>query len=94
MQRVVGEGDDVPSKRRHIHGGEEGVQLLGGRRRTLRRPFTVCKGHRHADKRAVWHLGGQGYSLPVVCWLRIFLKLKQPISVHSDAENPGASSHE
>ncbi len=46
MQRVVGEGDDVLSKRRHIHGDEEGAQLLRGRRIPVLRPFIIV-GTRH-----------------------------------------------
>ena len=42
MEPLVGEGEDMPSKRRHIHSGEEGAQLLRGRRLPLRRLFTAC----------------------------------------------------
>jgi hypothetical protein len=44
MQRVVGESDDMARKRRHIHDGEEGAQLLRSGRMPLRRPFTACTG--------------------------------------------------
>jgi len=41
MERLVGEGDDMLSKYRHIYGGEEGMQMMRGRRTPLHRPFTV-----------------------------------------------------
>ena len=42
MKRLVGEGDNVLSEHRHLHGGKEGMEIVRGGRKPLCRPFTAC----------------------------------------------------